>query len=174
VDVDKNNTNFSFKVSLKNNQKLNMYIYMVASSCMKKLDVSIKHKSNSNSNVFVRTFVNNKANVNICLDAQAEKNNTNVVANQFIDGLIFDNRSKINVLPSLVVDTNSIKANHSVNIGNVNPEDLFYIMSKGVNKKQATLLLLQSMISDLKQEQDKKIYKLYKKVHNLLNEVVSE
>jgi Fe-S cluster assembly protein SufD len=94
-------------------------------------------------------FASQYGNVNINLVARAKRGATNIITNQTIDGVIFDNNANIKVTPSLIVDTNSIKATHAVNIGNINPEQLFYLMSRRMTRSSATNLIIKSMFNDL-------------------------
>ncbi|GHU35405.1 hypothetical protein FACS1894166_13680 [Bacilli bacterium] len=71
-----------------------------------------------------------------------------------MEGVLLDNVSTIKVLPSMIVDTNSIKASHTVNIGNINPDQLFYLMSRGISQHDATIILLESMFSQIRETQN--------------------
>jgi Fe-S cluster assembly protein SufD len=149
VDVDNINTQLELKIKTYPNQIINAYIYFVASHKNKNLSVIIDSKSNSTTNVNIKNFANNHGNIKINLVANAIKGSNNIITNQTIDGVIFDDSANIKVVPSLIVDTNAIKATHAVNIGNINPEQLFYLMSRRVSKTQATNIIIKSMLNDL-------------------------
>jgi Fe-S cluster assembly protein SufD len=149
IDVGNINTELKLKVKTNSYQTINVYIYFVASHKNKHLSVTIDGQSNSTTNVNIKNFANDNGNIKIDLIANAIKGSTNIVTNQIIDGVIFDDSANIKVIPSLIVDTNAIKATHAVNIGNINPEQLFYLMSRRVSKTQATHIIIQSMLSDL-------------------------
>jgi Fe-S cluster assembly scaffold protein SufB len=130
-------------------QTINLFFYCVANHHNKNLAIEINSASHSISNINIKNFANNSGKITIDLIANAAKGSTNITTNQTIDGLIFDNNSNIKVIPSLIVDTNAIKATHAVNIGNINPEQLFYLMSRRMSKTAATNLIIQSMMNDL-------------------------
>jgi Fe-S cluster assembly protein SufD len=149
IDVDEKNTNLKINITSFENQIINVYTYFIATHVNKILKTNIDSKSNSIININIKAFVNHHANIDINLVANATKGSTNIVTNQTIDGVVFDNDSNIKVTPSLIVDTNSIKATHAVNIGNINPEQLFYLMSRRMSKNNATKLIIEGMFDDL-------------------------
>ncbi|MDR0986028.1 MAG: SufD family Fe-S cluster assembly protein [Mycoplasmataceae bacterium] len=174
IDVNNTNININIECNLKQHQDLNLYVYSLNKSSAKNFKININHSPYSKSNTFIKTFAINKGNTNIELISTINKNNTNVEAHQTIDGILFDDLSKINVIPSMVVDSNSIKSSHSVNIGNINPEQLFYLMSRGISKDKSTALLLDSMFSGIKDLKDKQAVDLYEKLNKTLLSFASQ
>jgi Fe-S cluster assembly protein SufD len=149
IDTDNLNTNVTVQLDVKPSQTVNLFFYCIANHQNKNLSIQINSASQSTSNINIKNFANNGGKIAINLVANAAKGSTNINTNQTIDGLIFDNESNIKVIPSLIVDTNAIKATHAVNIGNINPEQLFYLMSRRMSKTAATNLIIQSMTNDL-------------------------
>ena len=45
--------------------------------------------------------------------------------------------SKVVVVPDLEIKTNEVKASHAVSVARVDEEQVFYLMSRGLNRKQA-------------------------------------
>lgn len=60
--------------------------------------------------------------------------------------LTFENPKKAKVLPVLEIDENDVEASHSLSSGTIDEEVLFYMNSRGLNKKQALLLLIVSYL----------------------------
>lgn len=159
-------------INLKKNKQINVYLYIICNAKNKQYEITCNHKQSSQCNIFIKTLVNTKGNVKVNIKNIVDKNINNVKINQDVQGLIFDANSKINVTPSMLIDNNKIVANHSVNIGSLNPESLFYLMSKGLTKSQATIKLTEGMFKDLYIEQSMEHLKVYnnmiKQVNNLL------
>lgn len=67
------------------------------------------------------------------------------------------------IKPNLFIDENDVMANHSALIGTFNEEEIFYLMSRGINKTEAENLLTKGfLLKDLKFYQ-KEIEKLINK-----------
>ncbi len=57
--------------------------------------------------------------------------------------LLFGDKSKSDVIPSLEIDTNDVQAGHEASVGKVDEEQLFYLMSRGLERKEAERLIVQ-------------------------------
>ena len=60
--------------------------------------------------------------------------------------LTIDNPKKARVLPVLNIDENDVEASHSLAAGTIVEEVLFYMNSRGLNKKEALNLILRSYL----------------------------
>ena len=58
--------------------------------------------------------------------------------------LTFESPKKAKVLPVLNIDENDVEASHSLSCGTIDEEVLFYMNSRGLNKKESLGLLLVS------------------------------
>jgi len=65
---------------------------------------------------------------------------------QLSRGIVMDDNSVITAKPILLIDEFDCFANHGASIGKMSDEDLFYLMSRGLNKKEAFLLILKGII----------------------------
>ena len=65
---------------------------------------------------------------------------------QLSRGIVMDNESSITAKPILLIDEFDCFANHGASIGKMSDEDLFYLMSRGLTKKQAFLLILEGIV----------------------------
>lgn len=149
IDDTKQNVNKKISVVLNRNQNINIFLYVLCNNENKNYSFACHHQNSSQCNLNIKTFVNHKGTIKFDIKNEVNKNISNVKINQDIVGLLFDDGSKISVTPSMLIDNNRIIANHSVNIGNINPETLFYLMSRGLTKNQATIKLIESMFSNL-------------------------
>ena len=50
--------------------------------------------------------------------------------------------AKMNTKPQLVIDNDDVKCSHGATIGQVNEEALFYLQTRGINEKEARLMLM--------------------------------
>lgn len=91
---------------------------------------------------------------------------------QISRGIVMDDVSSVTAKPILLIDEFDCFANHGASIGKMSDDDLFYLMSRGLNKKEAFLLILQGIIQpfissieieELKNELNVKISNLIEK-----------
>ncbi|MEK6952121.1 MAG: SufD family Fe-S cluster assembly protein [Nanoarchaeota archaeon] len=54
------------------------------------------------------------------------------------DALILNNGAKANAVPNLKIDNDDVRCTHGVTISHLDNEKLFYLMSRGLDKKEAT------------------------------------
>lgn len=59
------------------------------------------------------------------------------------DALLLSDTAKAEAIPSLEIDENEVKAGHASTVGPVDPEMLFYLMSRGITQKEARKLIVQ-------------------------------
>jgi len=81
-----------------------------------------------------------------------------------------DNSSTVESKPILLIDEYDCFANHGAAIGKVNDEDLFYLMSRGLNKTDAFLLILAGIINPFIDSLEYEEYRdeLNNKINNLI------
>ena len=60
-------------------------------------------------------------------------------------GVLFDN-AKIEFFPNLQLHTHAVKAGHAASVKKYREEDLFYLMSRGLNEEEAKTLLLEGFL----------------------------
>ena len=60
--------------------------------------------------------------------------------------LTIDNPKKARVLPVLNIDEDDVEASHSLSSGTIDEEILFYMNSRGLDKKNALNLILKSYL----------------------------
>lgn len=139
------------EINLLNNNEVNLYCLVLSNKRTKIINVNINHfGNNSTSNIYVKALANNSATIKInCVSGCQTKTKTNTI-NQTIDGLIFDDNSLIQALPCLDININDIMAKHTVNIGQIDPEIIFYLNTKGLNNLEAYQFLIDSFINNLK------------------------
>ena len=65
---------------------------------------------------------------------------------QLSRGIVMDDDSEVMAKPILLIDEFDCFANHGAAIGKMSDEDLFYLMSRGLTKEDAFLLILKGII----------------------------
>ena len=75
----------------------------------------------------------------------------------------YENNDINKIKPILLVGSNNITANHSSFIGKFNKDKIHYIMSRGINKKDAYKLLINNFLIS-KMKLDEETYNLFQKI----------
>lgn len=121
-------------------------------------------KTYSNINNFGIAFAG--GNINFETVGKVEKGKSKSVCSQLSRGIILDEGAEIIAQPILLVDEYDVQAHHGVTIGKLSQDELFYLMSRGLTKKQSEQLIVSSVIKpfletlldqDLRQEVEKSI-----------------
>ena len=100
----------------------------------------------SSSNILVSSIASNESTVNIDLGVSISKGMKKSKTNQKIKGSVLDEKSRIEANPTLSVDEFDVEAEHSAAIGMIDENALFYMMSRGITKKDAQKMLLNSVL----------------------------
>ena len=58
------------------------------------------------------------------------------------------NNGTSNIYPNMYIDTKNVIANHSASISTVNEDYIFYLMSKGIDRKNAIKLILDGFLEN--------------------------
>lgn len=123
--------NYNFNTIAKDKQNIDIVVY--------------HNNKNTISNL------NNKA-VSI-LNGSVTFNITGTVYNNINDCIINQNNRIINlnekqniINPILLIDENDVEANHAALIGKFSDEELFYLMSRGIDKESALNLLVKGFL----------------------------
>lgn len=107
----------------------------------------INHMKNSTySNIKNVGVAMNFANLTFDTTGKILKGMSKSKCAQLSRGVVMDNDSVITAKPILLIDEFDCFANHGASIGKMSDEDLFYLMSRGLTKKQAFLLILEGIV----------------------------
>lgn len=113
------------------NQNLNVY--------------HISEKSTSNFNTYA--IANNNSVLNIKNIGQINNGAIQTDLKQKTKGLIVDTFSNIEADPALVINENDVMASHGASIGAINPDELYYLMSRGLTKEASEELIIEAYVS---------------------------
>lgn len=73
-------------------------------------------------------------------------------ANVKCDTLILDEMSKSDTFPTNICNNNSSSIEHEATVSKIDPKELFYLMSRGINEEKATELLIMGFLDAFKEE----------------------
>jgi Fe-S cluster assembly protein SufD len=63
--------------------------------------------------------------------------------------LLLSEKARANSIPSLVIDTNDVQSKHGASVGHLDQEQVFYVMSRGLPRKEAERMLVEGFFEAL-------------------------
>jgi Fe-S cluster assembly protein SufB len=75
-----------------------------------------------------------------------------VKSNVVCDALLLDPQSRSDTYPSIEIDEDDVMIGHEASVSKVGEEQLFYLMSRGLSKEQATTMVVSGFIEPLVKE----------------------
>jgi len=116
---------------------------------------------NSHSNEFYKGILDDKGtgifNGKIMVRQDAQKTN----AYQTNKNILLTNEATINSKPQLEIFADDVKCSHGATTGQINPEEIFYLRSRGISEDEAKKLLLSAyaheIIDEVKNEELKSL-----------------
>ena len=80
------------------------------------------------------------------------KGATNIVANVQCDALMMDAESKSNTFPYMDIKENSVEIAHEATVGRISKEQIFYLMSRGLDEETATKMIVSGFVEPIVKE----------------------
>lgn len=68
------------------------------------------------------------------------------------DTIILDSESRSDTIPTNIVDNDSSNINHEATVSKISKDNLFYLMSRGINEEKAKELLIMGFIDRFREE----------------------
>ena len=106
-------------------------------------------KPHGTSNQLYRGIIDNKASAvflgKILVDRDAQK----TLANQSNRNVLLTKYAKVNSKPQLEIYADDVACSHGSTTGQIDKEALFYLQSRGINRRVAETLLLTAFLSDV-------------------------
>ena len=100
----------------------------------------------SDSSIDMRCINLDKSKLSIYGDLDLNPGSTKAVSKLSQKVLNLSNNTSITTLPALHIDTNDVEASHSCTIHNLDPNDKFYLHSRGLSLTETTKLLMNGFI----------------------------
>ncbi len=103
-----------------------------------KVNVNIEHVApDTNSDTLIKSVLTDKAVGGFYGMVKIKKGAKNTDTYFREDALLLSDTAKAEAIPSLEIDENEVKAGHASTVGPVDEEQLFYLMSRGITRKEA-------------------------------------
>ncbi|MGL4562634.1 MAG: SufB/SufD family protein [Brevinema sp.] len=113
------------------------------------LFVRIFHEAkDSTSNQMIKSVADHAAVMNFNGQIYANQNAHNIYAYQMLKGMILGSDAEINARPQLDIEYYELACSHGVSIGRFDPEELFYLQSRGISHKDIYPLLFYGFFSE--------------------------
>ena len=80
------------------------------------------------------------------------KGSKNVKSNVVCDALLLDHESRSDTYPYIEIDEDDVTIGHEASVSKVGEEQLFYLMSRGLNEEEATSMVVSGFIEPLVKE----------------------
>ena len=84
----------------------------------------------------------------------------NVEGYQRNDVLLLNKNAEYNSIPPLEIDNGDVKCSHGATIGRINEDQLFYLMSRGLNKEKAKEIIVDGFLKNVIGKMDKSLRKV--------------
>lgn len=175
IDILETDLDFNLMVNLSSNNQVNcIFCSLNVKEYNKNINVYMNHNDNgSYSSCEVFSINKDFSKTNIDLSAVIEPKSLNNNCVQIIRGVLLSNNSKIKGKPNLFIDSNNIKAKHSLAIGALNKNHLFYLVSKGMSEENAKKLIIMGFFNKLisKINNEKERENLYNMIYKKIGEI---
>lgn len=146
LDLNKYNLKQENKIIVNKDSSLTINSTYLGTN-IKNIDFDlINNQSNSLVNISNNVVCLDGAEFNLNVVGEIVKGAKNSKCYQKSRCLTFENPKAAKVLPVLKIDENDVEASHSLSSGTIDDDVLFYMNSRGLNKKEALGLLLVSYL----------------------------
>ncbi len=113
-------------------------------------DINIYHHVGHTTSIFENYGIaRGTAQMTLNNNATIKQGAAKATVMQKAKGLTLSKEAKIIAMPNLYIDEYDVIANHSAAIGSISNEDLFYLMSRGLSKENATSLVVIGFIKPI-------------------------
>ena len=171
--IDTNTKSVSKKVDLiiEKNQKIKLFLFIINTGKNKKYEININQKNDSEFFCNVLAINSNGAITDIKLINKSSKNTINAYCSQEFKCFNIDQISQFILNPILSIKNNTINAFHSIDVGFLDKEKIFYLSTKKIPNNEIYELLFNSLVADINliKELDINRYnKLNSKIKNVI------
>ncbi len=112
--------------------------------------ISINHeKPNSESHQYFKGILSGKSRAIFSGKVFVEKDAQKTIADQKDLNLLLSRGAEIDTKPSLEIYADDVQCTHGATAGHVDEDTLFYLMSRGLDKKSATAILIKGFADEI-------------------------
>ena len=101
----------------------------------------------SDSQMFTRAVMRDQASAIINGITKIEKGATKANGEQTEKVLMLSPKARGDANPILLIDEDDVTAGHAASVGQVNPEQVYYLMSRGISKQDAERLIIHGFLA---------------------------
>ena len=112
----------------------------------------IHEAPNTTSTIISKSIVKNGGVANYRGTVRHKKEAINCRSHVECDTLILDKESRSDTIPTNEVHNNSSYIEHEATVSKISEEQLFYLMSRGINEKEATQMIIMGFIEPFSRE----------------------
>lgn len=117
------------------------------------IDVEIRHEvANTTADTHIRGVVKDRARVKLSgmikILKKAQKTNSFLTEKV----LILSKNARANVVPNLEIEADDVKASHAATVGQIDEEQLFYLMSRGLSRIRAKKMVVEGFLAPVKEK----------------------
>ena len=146
VLLENSNEKFTCNLLRENatvNKKLLAFADGIKQNVVERINHNVVKSFSDISNIGISM---NKGDINFDITGYIKKGMNKTNCRQLSRGVVMDDDSKITAKPILLIDEYDCFASHGATIGKMSDEDLFYLMSRGLSKNEAFLLILSGIV----------------------------
>ncbi len=116
-------------------------------------DIQINHHAaHSNSDMYFKGILNKKSRSHFKGKVYVERHAQHIRAEQANHNLLLSNDAEAETRPELEIYANDVKCSHGATVGQLDPDALFYLRARGMEKSDAIKLLTQGFANDVIQK----------------------
>ncbi|WP_248930450.1 Fe-S cluster assembly protein SufD [Paenibacillus hamazuiensis] len=108
---------------------------------------AIHFGKNSPSDMITRAVMRDEATAIVNGITKIEKGATGANGQQTERVLMLSPKARGDANPILLIDEDDVKAGHAASVGQVNPDQLYYLMSRGISKEDALRLIIYGFLA---------------------------
>lgn len=104
---------------------------------------NVMHNQKHTTSNIINSLISNKNSIlDYYVSGKIEQGNEFSVCNQLNKGIILSEKGQIKVLPMLFIDEYNVEASHGAAIGQMDEEQLYYLLSRGLTELEAKTLII--------------------------------
>ena len=109
-------------------------------------------KSNTKSVMLAKGIISDKSRAMHRGTVRVEKNAINCQGHQRADMLLLGDEARCNAIPILEVENDDVSCSHGTTMGQIDEEQLYYLLSRGLDEKEAKKLLVLGFVEPILQK----------------------
>lgn len=138
--------NLFIRINQSNNSDF-IYNHSFISKKEYNLNINVNMIGNNSKNIINVHGISDEGKSKVIVDGNVIKDTRDNELYENIKLLNINNGTS-NIYPNMYIDTKNVIANHSASIGTVNEDYIFYLMSKGIDRKNAIKLILDGFLEN--------------------------